>query len=136
VQRVHARVAAVGFGDLERLAAEPAPAMALGDIKLVDERLAAAIFEAEAERHRDVADHRVALASDPQPAEVRILDQRERRSARLGFHERVAVLLVVAAHHPEDVVHVAGSRLPKARHRRSRARCRNQTRAMSASAGM
>ena len=60
VQRVHARLAAPGFGDLERLTAEPAPAVALGDEELVDERLAAAIFEAESERHRDVAHHRVA----------------------------------------------------------------------------
>jgi len=123
VQRIHAHLAAVVFGDLEGLRAQPAPAVARSDKELVDEGLPPAVLEAEAQRHGDIADDRVAVARHPEAAEVWILDERERSGAGLRFHERIAVLLVIAAHHREDRVDVARFSQPKMVHSLNLACC-------------
>lgn len=145
VQRVYAGLTAVCLGDRERFAPQAAASMRPGDEELVDERFASAVFKAEAQRHRDVSHYAFFLVSNPQAAERRVADEHQGRGARLGFDEAVAVLAVVAAHHADDRVDVVGARRAKARHAgclralrlgRSRARCRNQTSAASASAGI
>src|SRR5688572_22430139 len=145
VQRIDAGLAAIGLCHFQRFAPQAAPAVGLGDQQLVDEGLPAAVFEAEAERHRDIAHDGVSLMGNPKPSERWLAYQHERGGARFGGDEGIAVRLVISAHHRDDGVDVAGLGPAETHHAgwlrglrfgRSRARCRNQTSATSASAGM
>src|SRR5690606_13644318 len=118
VERAHAELAAGVFRQRDGLAGEAVTAQAGCDVELVDERVAAVVLEAVAEREDDVAGSgAVVVEEQPDPSEGGLAEDAGERVAGAFRDEGVAVLGVVRLHERQDRVEVRGAREAEGGHR-------------------